>query len=391
MGNDYIYDLYDLNTFMGRVNNKQYALYWILNNYVKLNNITARIDIIEKIENKELCFEYLCIQDNQLIKINKYNYNLTIYSPYDLELFTETKLSLLYQLFYKKSQVQQVQPQSQSQVQQVQPQSQSQVQQVQQVQPQSQSQVQQPQVQQPQLQQQQQQQIQPQVQQPQQQIQQQVQPHTRVKHQVIQKLPEEFLKEDLDNMKTLLEDLKKQKKEFIEMHKKKEEKFLDIDCNKRYEEKKIRKENDKEKEKYNIFKADIQIYNKLIHEQNFSENFIPQLFEAKYYILKYLYVNDYFLDEDTENPSEELFELYRTIYDYVNKKLDDNTEIFDTFSDVFQEFNEFLPKDKKILTDKQIMDTLNEKSEKTEIFKSDSNVDILLAESDIDTDTSQED
>ena len=96
------------------------------------------------------------------------------------------------------------------------------------------------------------------------------------------------------------------------------------------------------------------------------------------------------MDEDIDNPSEELFELYRTIYDYANNKIDTNSDIYETFNDVFKEFDESLPKNKQILTDRQIMDTLNDKSEKTEIFKGDAVVDILLANSDIDSESESE-
>ena len=366
------YVLYDKTSIRSTTKNKDTALFWLLNNFVQ-SNFTAQnhIDITKYFENEFMAFETIKIIDKTLVKVNKFNNYVTVYSPFDLEMFKKTELSMLYQLFYNNNtqiiQIPQVQTQQiqipQVQTQQIQiPQVQTQQIQIPQVQPQ---QIQIPQVH-------------------------QVKNIKNINNnnksdELPKKLPQEFLKEELDDMKNLLDQLKEEKKEFIEKHKEKEEKFLDIDSTKRYEEKQVNKEKEKEKEKFNIFKADIKIYDKLIHEKNFSESFIPQLFEAKYYILKYLFINDYFLDEDKENPSEEIFELYRTLYDYVNNKLN-NKEIYETFQDVFNEFDESLPKNKKILTDKQIMETLNEKSDKTEIFKSDATVDIVLAQSDIDTD-----
>jgi hypothetical protein len=118
-----------------------------------------------------------------------------------------------------------------------------------------------------------------------------------------------FNKEELEDMKNLLNSLKDNKKIIDKEFKEKENELADIDCNERFENKKQKLEEERNKEKYNIFKSDIKIYYKLIEEDNFSENFIPPLFEAKYFILKYLFINDYFMDENKTEPSEEIFEL----------------------------------------------------------------------------------
>ena len=366
MENTIYYDIYDSTSFVERVSDKNFALYYILNNFIKSHyESVCHFDIVKKIADKYICLEYVTIHEKKIVKINKYNKHITIYSPYDLELFHLTELSLLYQLFYdSQPHIQNIETKQNTIIMKAPPapilindkgdiKSNDNT--------------------------------------PSNNTLNNSKLTNNDKYSSPKKLPEEFLKEDLDNMKDLLEKLKTEKTEFIEIHKEIEEKFLDIDSNKRYEEKLINKEKEKDKEKYNIFKSDIQIYEKLTHEKNFSENFLPPLFEAKYYILKFLYTNDYFLDENKENPSEELYELYRTIYDYTNGKLNDEHDILETFNDLFTEFNDFLPKNKNILTDKQIMDTLNEKSEKTEIFKNDSTVDVLLATSDIDTESDGED
>ena len=75
---------------------------------------------------------------------------------------------------------------------------------------------------------------------------------------------------------------------------KEELKQIDDDCEIKFKKMLERKEIERDKEKYNIFVNDINIYNKIINEPNFSEDYIPKLFEAKYYIIKYLYKNNYF-------------------------------------------------------------------------------------------------
>ena len=364
------YDLYEDFTFVERITNKEIALFLLLHNYIKSNySLNCYFDIVNSIGNKNISHEQIKIIDKKLVKVNKYNNHITVYSPYDLDLFQKTELSILYQKFYDDklilshsiSQTTQNISQSISQI--VLPQTHTQTHAYTPVPKQEKTQAltqEKP-----------------------------IQEKTQASKINI-KMPPDFTKDEFDDMKNLLDKLENEKKDYDKKHKEKEENFMEIDANKRYDEKKERKEKDREKEKYNIFKADVKIYDKLIHEKNFSESFVPQLFEAKYYIIKYLYNNDYFMDEDIDNPSEELFELYRTIYDYANNKIDTNSDIYETFNDVFKEFDESLPKNKQILTDRQIMDTLNDKSEKTEIFKGDAVVDILLANSDIDSDSESE-
>jgi hypothetical protein len=385
------YDLYDEYTFVERIYDKNIALYLLLHNFIKSNySGNYHFNIVKYISHKYISFEQIKIIDNRIVKINKYNNHITIYSPYDLELFEKTELSLLYQQFYDNKlnlyPISQTQP-LQTQPLQTQP-LQTQPLQTQPLQTQPlQTQSLQTQPLQTQSLQTQPLQTQPLQTQPlQTQSLQTPQELSKTEKKSKDKNSQDFTKDELEDMKNLLDKLKDEKKDYDKICKDKEENFMELDANKRYDEKKDRKEKEKEKEKYNIFKYDIKIFNKLTHEENFSENFVPALFEAKYYIIKYLKNNDYFVDEDVENPSEELYELYKTIYDYANEKIDTKSDIYDTFVDVFQEFNESLPKNKQILTDRQIMNTFNEKSEKTEIFKGDAVVDILLANSDIDTD-----
>jgi hypothetical protein len=150
----------------------------------------------------------------------------------------------------------------------------------------------------------------------------------------------------------------------------------------------LRKREERLKEKYDIFKNDISIYNILIKKENFSEDFIPHLFVGKYYILKYLYTNNYFSDEDITKPSPELFTLYRFLYvslnntdniddddlDELEKKIKNNkfhedndfnnlSDNDNTYSVILDDFINFLPNNKEIITDKQIMSNINKKSD----------------------------
>jgi hypothetical protein len=317
------YDLYEDNTFIKHTDNKKYALFWILENYIKTNKTKKYyFDIINNIsKNDTICIESIKIENDKVIKINKYNNYYTVYSPYDLDVFDSTELSLLYQTIYKfdnknniiinnnKDNNKDTKKDSSLE--------------------ESKNIVK--------------------------------ENKTPKKEDVV------FDKKELEDMAKLLESLKDEKKNVDKIFKEKENELADIDCNERFENKKKKIENERNKEKYNIFKSDINIYNKLINEDNFSENFIPPFFEAKYYILKFLFINDYFNDENKDSPSEEIFELFRTLYDYMN---DDEQNIdVETFGDLYEEYDNFLPKNKKIMTDRQMMDTLNEKSENTDLFK----------------------
>jgi hypothetical protein len=100
-----------------------------------------------------------------------------------------------------------------------------------------------------------------------------------------------------------------------------------------------RLENERLKEKYNIFVSDITIYNKLINEKHFTESFIPPFFEAKYYIIKYLYKHNYFESENLNGPSQELFDLYNMLYNFVNNNFKINKDNED-FIDIIEDFED---------------------------------------------------
>lgn len=353
MINKVFYDLYENNKFTKRTSDRDYAIFWILDNFIKSEYTRDyHFDIVKMItDNDIICSESIKIYDNKVIKINKYNNSFnTTYSPFDLDLFNSTELSLLYQniininknetniinkpvITNKKLENELNKAKQNLKLKELQKQENKQ--------------------------------------------------ESKVEVQT-------FNKEELEDMKNLLNSLKDNKKIIDKEFKEKENELADIDCNDRFEKKKQKLEEERNKEKYNIFKSDIKIYYKLIEEDNFSENFIPPLFEAKYFILKYLFINDYFIDENKLEPSDELFELYRTLYDFVSGVYNNNDSIYETFSDIFNEFNEFLPKDKKLLTDRQMMDTLNSKSQTIDLFNETTGFEGKETNTDTDTDSDTE-
>ncbi len=336
-----------------------YAFFWILNNFINSPNTNLHIDIVNT-QLDDFPFESIKIVNNRLVKYNNLvesnNNILTIYSPYDMDYFNKLELSLLYQKIYNKTHLQTSQP---TQTQPTQP---------------TQTQPTQPIQTQP---------IQTQPIQTQQ---------TQTQSQLINN--SEYNNMTSDEIKKMITILEKEKADVEKNIKKREEEWMDNDCNIKFDKMQLRKREERLKEKYNIFLNDINIYNKLKAEENFSEDFIPHLFCAKYYILKYLFTNNYFDNEDINKPSEELFTLYRFLYVYLNKyntdddnqkdTIDNDLELkkkndkhhedndFDdidsTYNDIFNEFIDFLPNDREIITDKHIMKNINIKGD-NDMFK----------------------
>lgn len=157
-------------------------------------------------------------------------------------------------------------------------------------------------------------------------------------------------------------------KEIIDKEKlKQEEEFLNKDCEERFIKRQEQREKEREIEKYNIFISDIEIYNKLINEKKFSEEFIPPFFVAKYYIIKYLYSYDYFKDENITKPSEELFSLFKMFYEFINNKFIIKEEEDEDIITMLNEFKDFLPQI-IIKTDRQIMEDMNKNDENGDMF-----------------------
>lgn len=117
--------------------------------------------------------------------------------------------------------------------------------------------------------------------------------------------------------------------------------------------------------------VDIGIYNKLISKKNFTEDYIPTFFVGKFYILKYLFENEYFVDENIQEPTKYIFKIYRELYDFVTNEFklneNNNEELNEELNELKNDFKLSLP-DKKITTDRQIFDTLNKKSNDVDLF-----------------------
>jgi hypothetical protein len=347
--------LYKNYTLSNQSNDLDYSLFWLLNNYSCDNTIDLRIDIVN-IDLDDFPFETIKIINNKLVKINNLvgNTITTIYSPYDLDYFNKLELSLLYQKIYNQSPSVLSQPIL------------------------SQPVLSQPVLSQPIL-------SQPVLSQP---ILSQPVLSQPVLSQPVLSQPNELDNISKDDITELLIIFKNDKKNIEENLNKKETEWIDKDCDIKFEKMQLRKREERLKEKYDIFKNDISIYNILIKKENFSEDFIPHLFVGKYYILKYLYTNNYFSDEDITKPSPELFTLYRFLYvslnntdniddddlDELEKKIKNNkfhedndfnnlSDNDNTYSVILDDFINFLPNNKEIITDKQIMSNINKKSD----------------------------
>ena len=172
---------------------------------------------------------------------------------------------------------------------------------------------------------------------------------------------------EIPEFKNILNDLTNMNTKLTEIKKSQEEELINKACEEQYNKKQKRLENERNKEKYNIFISDIIVYNKLINEEKFSESFIPPFFEAKYYILKYLYSHNYFDEEDSNKPSDELFLQYKLLYDYINNDFEIDSEYKELY-DLFEDFKDNLPTDKYIKTDRQIMISMNGDDKENNMF-----------------------
>ncbi len=138
-----------------------------------------------------------------------------------------------------------------------------------------------------------------------------------------------------------------------------DDKILAKEAEKRFNEKQKKKNDEAENNNYNIFMADVGVYNILIEEKEFTEAKIPLFFIGKYYIIKYLYANNYFVDNDISSPDRYIYLIYQELYDFMtnNYKLKDND--IDELIELKNDFLESLP-DKKIQTDRQIFNMMND-------------------------------
>ena len=173
------------------------------------------------------------------------------------------------------------------------------------------------------------------------------------------------IEEELDNM--------------LKEYKDNNSKLEDIVCEENYKKKQEFKEKEREKERRNIFSADLKMYKQLfddleeINKYNVEKeipekkiyDIVPVLFLAKFYVIEFIEQNDYLLDEDFESPSEELYQLYTMLYSIkYNPKNEDN--ILDKYDEEFYELiNEFLEatENKHAPDENIIREELNKKSD----------------------------
>ncbi len=134
------------------------------------------------------------------------------------------------------------------------------------------------------------------------------------------------------------------------------DKLSDIIMEENYQKSLKAKEENRLKEKRNIFISDLSVYKKINKNKNTS---VPDFFMAKYVVLDYLDKNKYFETENLESPSDELFELFTILY---NSSFVEDYEPQEGFEDVILDFIDSLP-DIEILTEKQFHDKLNKLTE----------------------------
>jgi hypothetical protein len=299
------YDLYNSDRFLKSTEDIDYALHQLL-----LNNITHFISYKytnERIESIE-CGLFK-IQDNKVVKIIDNNF-ISIYSPYDDFVFNNPNLSRLYLKFYNTN-IKHNNTRSLVKV--------------------------------------------------------PVVPTVNVPDVNKTEIQADLSIEEINQIKNKINQLNKLKEDIKQIKIIQEEEFLNKDCEERYNLRQKKKEEEREQNNYNVFVADIEVYNKLINEENFTEDYIPPFFVGKFYILKYLYDNEYFVEDNIKKPSKDIFKIYTELYDFITNefklKEDDIEELFELKND----FKLSLP-DRKITTDKQIFDTLNKKNNDVELF-----------------------
>lgn len=304
------YDLYSSSTFLKTTEDINYALHQLL-----LNNITHFISYKYTNERTEsIDCGLFKIEDNKVVKIIDNNF-ISIYSPYDDFLFNNPNLSRLYLKFYNSNNKQNkrvtVQNLSPNNISNVFP--------------------------------------------------------SNVPNNNKNETQPELSIEEINEIKNKINQLNKLKDDIKQIKSLEEEEFLNKGCEERYNLRQKKKEEEIEYNNYNVFIADIAVYNKLINEEKFTEEYIPLFFVGKFYILKYLYENEYFLEENIKEPSKDIFKIYRELYDFITNEFKIKDDDIEELIELKNDFKLYLP-DRKITTDRQIFDILNKKNNDVELF-----------------------
>lgn len=181
------------------------------------------------------------------------------------------------------------------------------------------------------------------------------------------------LEDLLDNMFLNQQTLAKTVKENKKVLEDDKDNLANYECELRFQKMLNQREIEKNEEKQRVFSADIGIYHKLKEKlqdpsMNMTEKDIPDLFEAKYYVFKYLDVNGYLDAITSDEEKNELYRLYNALY---NSRFppDDDYVPPDEYVNEVLEFmtNSFMPD--KIQTVDDIMSDLNKGSHN--MFKED--------------------
>jgi hypothetical protein len=168
------------------------------------------------------------------------------------------------------------------------------------------------------------------------------------------KLEENVSQDHIDDVESYLNSILETQSLLKEETKLIEDKFLDLDCEHRFNLRQEKKQLEKQKQDYNIFISDVATYNLIMkdyEEKNKKrqskdlekinlEDIIPPIFELKFYIIDFLKQMGYFDDETSDNYSKELFDIYTVLYKF---QTEDNVHIPEELNDVISEFIEFIP------------------------------------------------
>jgi len=185
---------------------------------------------------------------------------------------------------------------------------------------------------------------------------------------------ESISSEQLRDLEEKLDKMMSTKEKINEDSKKKEYELADITMEENYKKKINTKNEEKEKEKRNIFKSDLAIYKKINNNLKTNEDFeypnnynimymlqkyVPDFFAAKYSVIFYLDQHYYLENESLDNPSDEIYELFNILY---NARYNELYVPPDDFIDIVDDFIDSLP-DVDIPTPEVIHKHLNRTTE----------------------------
>jgi hypothetical protein len=140
--------------------------------------------------------------------------------------------------------------------------------------------------------------------------------------------------------------------------------LVNFECELRFQKMLQHRENEKNEEKKRVFDADINVYQKIKRkindpEMNMTEDDVPDLFEAKYYVFKYLDVKGYLDAITTDDEKSELYRLYCALYDSRFPPDDKYAPPEEYVNEVLEFMSESFMPEKPIQTIDNIMEDLN--------------------------------